>query len=151
MEQHYDLRKLLISHFCFLFSNVACRWLNLSNVGLSSTTVIRRLVSLLKQNTKKKCCLSFSSGRKQVLLKNFTRLFHRISPPSLNVVNSFVKETVISPDGPPTSMAAAILCDFFFFFHQMIVNFSYTTSGTVWEHQMISSLKSTSCKCISDN
>lgn len=118
--------------FTVFFFNVACGWLSLSSVGLSSTTFIRRLVTFYENKTLKKirmkgsvwCHLSFSIGRTQVCLKYFARLFHNTSSFRCAVWwNSFVKEAFISSDGRGPHRSGSQTMLWLAFFHSF---FSFT-------------------------
>lgn len=62
MILEFDLFPIFIL-FLFISFNVACGWLSLSSVGLSSTTVIRRLVTFYEKKTLKKKNLGWKELR----------------------------------------------------------------------------------------
>lgn len=135
----------------FLSSNVACGWLSLSIVGLSSTTV-RRLVTFNENKTLKKkirmtgsmwCHLSFSSGRKQVCLKYLARPFHTDASSSSVVwwkrvvKEAFISQTAAGPTGPATKLWFR-----FFLIFNIQWLWSYSGSWITLKHELISCFES---------
>lgn len=131
VEWHYDLGKSIkfpLINFPSCFFNVACGWLSVFSVGLSSTTIIRKLVTFYQKKTLKKirmkgwvwCHLSFSSGRKQVCLKYFARLFHTLMLPPLDVLCDRVvfwrKPSSVQTAEGPAGLATKLCCDELFLF-----------------------------------